>query len=51
MLIELQFSTPLQLPVLQNALDETVKDHPLLACKLVREGERFFWHFDPSETC
>ncbi|WP_430453018.1 hypothetical protein [Rhodopirellula europaea] len=48
MLIELQFSTPLQLPVLQNALDETVKDHPLLACKLVREGEQFFWHLDPD---
>lgn len=50
MLIELQFSTPLQLPVLRNALNQTVKDHPLLACKLVREGEQFSWHFDPDLT-
>ncbi|MFG0267100.1 MAG: hypothetical protein ACF8AM_18405 [Rhodopirellula sp. JB055] len=46
--IELQFSTPLQLPILQTALEETAQDHPLLACKLVREGEQLFWHFDPD---
>ncbi|WDQ17657.1 hypothetical protein [Rhodopirellula sp. P2] len=48
--IELQFSTPLQLPILQTALKETALDHPLLSCKLVREGERLFWHFDPDLT-
>lgn len=46
--VELHFDSPVNVMVLQSAIQSSLSNHPLLACRVAEQGGELVWQFDPK---